>query len=141
MLAISKQEKTDACAVNILPCRINHDGPTKVAKRYWTTATDTDSTKTAHFRGRRLRGRTIKISSRYQGIVLKATNRTIIDPANLADDDEEEPEIPEPVKIVEEISTVEDLTVWGHDHIPASDNNFVRGVEEWIAFAEAIHGS
>lgn len=142
MLAISKKEKADTCTVNIIPCRIDHNGPTKVIKRHWITTTEADGTRTAHFRGRRLRGRVIQLPSSHHGLVLKATERTIIEPSlPLNDDDEEEPEIPEPIKIVEEVSRVEEMITWGHDQLPASDDSFVRGVEEWIAFAEAIHGS
>lgn len=74
----------------------------------------------------------------YQGLVLKATDQTIIEPVPPAEEDEE-PELPEPVKIVEVVSTFEEVTIWGHDQVPASDDTFVKGVEEWISFAEAIH--
>lgn len=30
--------------------------------------------------------------------------------------------------------------VWGHDALPAGDDPFVKGVEEWIAFAEMVSG-
>lgn len=125
-------------SINILPCRINHTGPTKVTKRYWQPRTETDNTKTAHFRGRRLRGEVVKLPENYQGLVLKATDQTIIEPVPPAEEDEE-PELPEPVKIVEVVSTFEEVTIWGHDQVPASDDTFVKGVEEWISFAEAIH--
>jgi len=36
MLALRQpQTLPDKCSVNVLPCRIHHDGPTKVTKRYW----------------------------------------------------------------------------------------------------------
>ena len=54
-------------------------------------------------------------------------------------DEEEEP--PEPVKILEETSTFEDIIVWGHDIVPTNEDPFVKGIEEWISFAEAIHGA
>lgn len=53
-------------------------------------------------------------------------------------DEEDEP--PEPVKILDELSGFDEVVVWGHDHLPAMDDPFVKGVEEWIAFAEALHG-
>ena len=141
MLAISKSSSFDESSVNILPCRIDHNGPAKVTKRFWQPRTEADSTKTAHFRGRRLRGKTIKVPEKYQGLVLKATDKTIIEPVQPAeDDDEEEPELPEPVKVVDEVSTFDEMIVWGHDQVPAADDSFVKGIEEWIAFAEAIHG-
>ena len=54
--------------------------------------------------------------------------------------EEEEEEPPEPVKTLEELATFDDVIVWGHDHIPNQDDTFVKGIEEWISFAEAIHG-
>lgn len=61
-----------------------------------------------------------------------------------SDDDiqiqDEEDEPPEPVKILDELSGFDEVVVWGHDHLPAMDDPFVKGVEEWIAFAEALHG-
>lgn len=33
-------QSADTCTVNILPCRIHHDGPTKVTKRYWSPSTE-----------------------------------------------------------------------------------------------------
>ena len=53
---------------------------------------------------------------------------------------EEEEEPPEPVKILEQSSTFEDIVVWGHDVVPTNEDPFVKGIEEWISFAEAIHG-
>lgn len=139
MLAISKKETPDFCIVNILPCRINHDGITKVTKRHWVASSEADGTKTAHFRGRRLRGRRIALPDQYRGIVLKATNKIIIEPSPMVSEEDEESEMPDPIKIVDEVSSIQDMVIWGHDQVPASDNTFVRGVEEWITFAEAIH--
>lgn len=50
--------------------------------------------------------------------------------------DDEEP--PEAVKILKEEAKFDEMTVWGHDRLPATDDNFVKGIEEWIAFAEAV---
>lgn len=75
----------------------------------------------------------------YKGLVFKATQRTIVEPTPIVDDDEE-PELPEPIKIVEELSSFNEMVVWGHDQIPNSEDNFVKGIEEWISFAAAIHG-
>ena len=138
MLAIVKSSVSDKTSINILPCRINHNGPTKVTKRYWQPRTEADNTRTAHFRGPRLRGRAVRIPEKYQGFVLKATDKTIIEPLMPTEEDEE-PELPQPVKAVEEVAVFDEMVVWGHDQVPASDDSLVKGVEEWIAFAEAIH--
>jgi ribonuclease H2 subunit C len=60
-------------------------------------------------------------------------------PADYSED--EDLEQPEPVKLLEITSTVDEILVWGHDQTPALDDPYIRGVEEWIAFANAIHGS
>lgn len=44
------------------------------------------------------------------------------------------------MKVLDELSTFDEVVVWGHDQLPDQDDPFVRGVEEWIAFAEALHG-
>lgn len=51
-------------------------------------------------------------------------------------DAEDEPE--EPVKILEKQGTFDELTVWGHETVPAADDPFVKGVEEWMKLAEAV---
>lgn len=139
MLAISKKASADHCIINILPCRLHHDGPTKVTKRHWTPHAKADNTRVVHFRGRLLKGRSIKIPKEYQGLVLKGTQKTIVEPAPMVEDDEE-PELPEPIKIVEGVSSFDEMIVWGHDRDLTSEDDFVKGVEEWISFAAAIHG-
>lgn len=52
------------------------------------------------------------------------------------EEDEEEEE--EEVKVLDEVARFEELVVWGHESVPEEDNVFVKGVEEWIKFAEAV---
>jgi ribonuclease H2 subunit C len=60
--------------------------------------------------------------------------------SSAADDEDDEPaDKPEPVKILQSNASFSEITVWGHDMLPAADDPFVKGIEEWIAFAEAIH--
>ncbi|KIW81985.1 hypothetical protein Z517_05011 [Fonsecaea pedrosoi CBS 271.37] len=155
MLALQRNANfTDKCVVNILPCRIHHNGPTKVTKRYWSLEAEKDGTATSYFRGRKLRGKRINIPSGYQGVVAKDTDRYLPQPSKTQtgptytvvdedieiaeEDDDDDP--PEPVKVFEELSTFEEVIVWGHDAVPTNEDTFVKGIEEWIAFAEAIHG-
>jgi len=42
------------------------------------------------------------------------------------------------VKLLKEEATFDMITIWGHDRLPAADDNFVKGIDEWIAFAEAV---
>ena len=44
----------------------------------------------------------------------------------------------EPVKTLKAEASFDSITVWGHDRLPTGDDNFVKGIEEWITFAEAV---
>lgn len=50
----------------------------------------------------------------------------------MEEDEEEE------VKALDEVAKFEELVVWGHETVPEDDDVFVKGVEEWIRFAEAV---
>lgn len=49
-----------------------------------------------------------------------------------------ETEQEEPVKVLEAQGTFDELMVWGHEILPAADDTFVKGVEEWVRFAETV---
>jgi ribonuclease H2 subunit C len=86
------------------------------------------------------------------GVIVKSTEEYLPQPTKAQsgptytalDDDieieDEEDEPLEPVKVLDELSSFDEIVVWGHDQLPDLDDPFVRGVEEWIAFAEALHG-
>jgi ribonuclease H2 subunit C len=44
----------------------------------------------------------------------------------------------ESVGILETQGTFNDFIVWGHETLPAADDTFVKGVEEWLKFAEVV---
>ncbi|KAL2853429.1 ribonuclease H2 non-catalytic subunit-domain-containing protein [Aspergillus pseudoustus] len=152
MFAIQSQQSTESnpkesttYTPNILPCRIHHDGPVGPLDRYWTPVADEKdkNLQTAYFRGRRLRGRRVQIPEGYEGIVATHTDRelpmTTQNNANDTEVEEVDGEREEPVKVLEKQATFGDFVVWGHETIPASDDPFVKGVEEWVKFAEAMH--
>ncbi|KAJ5169278.1 Ribonuclease H2 subunit C [Penicillium coprophilum] len=137
----AKDDSTLKCIPNIIPCRIHHDGPIDSLDRHWTVKDEKDSTQTTHFRGRKLRGRRVALPEGYQGVVATPTDRVL--PATQradsddAEDAETEPE--EPVKVMEMQGTFDEFVVWGHEVLPAADDTFVKGVEEWLQFADAMH--
>lgn len=53
-------------------------------------------------------------------------------------DEEQDNEIVEPIKILETQATFDEFVVWGHEIMPAADDPFVKGVEEWLKFAETV---
>ncbi|KPI39003.1 uncharacterized protein AB675_4522 [Cyphellophora attinorum] len=159
MLAIQKAKRADSCTANVLPCRIHHNGPTKVTKRYWQVTTEKDGCKTAYFRGRRLKGVAVPVPEGYEGeheineadavqlnrpgLVVKSTEHKAVAPqptfAAARDSDDEDEESEEPPKLLETISEIKEMIVWDHDRQPTSDDAFLKGVDEFIAFADAIH--
>lgn len=50
-------------------------------------------------------------------------------------------EVEEPVKVLEAQGTFDEMMVWGHEILPAADDTFVKGVEEWVRFAETVCAS
>ncbi|TVY65613.1 Uncharacterized protein LSUE1_G006232 [Lachnellula suecica] len=138
MLTIQKSKSHKGkCTPNVLPCRINHNGPVNASKRYWDSRT-TNGKTISYFRGRKLHGKRLKIPKGYRGIVVSSTDR-ILPKAAPAEDDEDAEEGPE-VKVMEEQSEFEDMMVWGHEALPDDmADPYVRGVEEWIAFAEQVN--
>ena len=51
--------------------------------------------------------------------------------------DEEEDEVEE-VKVMEQKAVFDEMVVWGHEVLPEDGDEYVKGVEEWIALAEAV---
>ncbi|KAL2866421.1 ribonuclease H2 subunit C [Aspergillus lucknowensis] len=126
---------------NILPCRIHHDGPVNTLDRYWKSVPDENDKhlQTAYFRGRKLRGRRVQIPEGYKGVVATHTGREMPTTLGTSASGAEEVEQEEPVKVLEKQGTFSEFVVWGHETIPAADDPFVKGVEEWVKFAEVIH--
>jgi ribonuclease H2 subunit C len=84
----------------------------------------------------------------FSGIVASSTDRVLrcepakpraAVPEESDSDAVEDEEVAEPVKVLDALATFDELTVWGHDQVPATHDPFVKGIEEWISFAEAIH--
>ncbi|KAK0944200.1 hypothetical protein LTR29_004332 [Friedmanniomyces endolithicus] len=161
MLSLQTARAPHTLTPNILPCTIHHNGPLKITKRYWNPqpSSDDKQTSTAYLRGRKLRGRVVKVPKGYRGYLLQKTERDATalassvtgqgaERAGLVEDngdgleggDEEEDEVEE-VKMMEQKAVFDEMVVWGHEVLPDGGDEYVKGVEEWIAFAEAIHGN
>ena len=49
-------------------------------------------------------------------------------------------ELPEEVKIAEQIGSFDEVVVWGHGGtVDEGSDMFVRGLREWVGFAESMH--
>ncbi|KAK3678084.1 hypothetical protein LTR78_002179 [Recurvomyces mirabilis] len=140
---------------NILPCQIHHNGPVGITKRYWNPQPASDKTnksRTAYFRGRKLQSRTLQLPEGYQGVLLRKTDQLAPREAGNKlpqvpieqeeeddDDDDELDDDSEDVKVMEQMGKFHEVVVWGHEAVPEDGDEYVKGIEEWMAFAHAMH--
>ena len=77
------------------------------------------------------------------GIIVQPADRVLASSSSkappAADSDDDEDQGSEPVKVLEHVSEIKEMTVWGHDQEPAADDAYRKGIEEWLSFADAIH--
>ncbi len=120
------------------------------SSRYWSPTLSKDGQPEAYFRGRKLKGREVKVPKAYNGVVVREGAKE--DVASLGGDaerlrrrdsemDEENEDEDEVVKVMEEVGEFDSFVVWGHENVVDGEDTFVRGVEEWIGFAEAVRRS
>ncbi|KAI1452762.1 ribonuclease H1 small subunit [Annulohypoxylon moriforme] len=132
--------------VNLLPCRIHHDGNVDPIDTYWNPEEGQDQTKTAYLRGRKLQGKVVKLPEGYYGTIVEKTEpKKPEKPSN-------EEEMTEIIEIEDDSddqietgamrgkATFDELMVWNHESLADSNEDpYIRGMEEWISFAEQIH--
>lgn len=107
-----------------------------------------DGKNIAYFRGRKLHGKTLKVPEKYRGVVVSTSERIL--PKNevvqargdmVDDGDGGDEEVEKDVNVMEEQASFEEIVVWGHEVLPdGMADPYVRGVEDWIVFAEQVRG-
>lgn len=69
---------------------------------------------------------------------MKTTNNFVPDETTQeAQEDEEEDSYVE-TKETEQLASFDEVMVWGHEAMPASDDAYSKGLGEWVSFAEAV---
>ena len=59
--------------------------------------------------------------------------------SNDNEEDEDEDEKPAEVKLAEEVSSFDEITIWSQESMPLeADDPYLKGVQEWMAFAKAV---
>lgn len=95
-----------------------------------------------YFRGRKLRGRGVDVPQGYRGVIVKEAGKEKPALQNTGQGDlegeEGEEEEQEEVTVLNEVGSFEKVVVWNHESIVDGDDAFVKGLGEWIAFAEAV---
>ncbi|EMD70023.1 hypothetical protein GGP41_000178 [Bipolaris sorokiniana] len=146
MLAI-QSSKPQKCIPNLLPARINHNGPIPSTSQYWKPSADDKGTQHAHFRGRHLHGTVVPLPENYTGAILAVTENQLPQSRQPAQpdgdetmEDGEEESIPVEVNIAEQVGEFDELVVWGHGgEVDPGQDMFVKGLKEWVGFAESMH--
>ncbi|EUC38241.1 hypothetical protein COCCADRAFT_83550 [Bipolaris zeicola 26-R-13] len=146
MLAI-QPSKPQKCTPNLLPARINHNGPIPSTSQYWKPSTDDKGTQHAHFRGRHLHGTVLPLPENYTGAILAVTEKQLPQSRRPTEsdgdetmEDGEEGAIPVEVKIAEQVGEFDEVVIWGHGgEVDPGQDMFVKGLKEWVGFAESMH--
>ncbi|KAI1291172.1 ribonuclease H2, subunit C [Xylaria venustula] len=146
----SEASKKKKAQVNLLPCRIHHDGDVNPSNTFWnpTEAQESDGLQTAYFRGRKFHGKALKLPEGYHGVVVEKTDakpQTLSAEQEPTEEDVEVSEHPGDQLEIGEMrgkAAFDELMIWGHESTSDSTADpYVRGMEEWIAFAEEIHST
>lgn len=129
------------CMPNLLPCRIHHEGPVDASPRYWAPERAKDGNLESYFRGRKLRGQELDLPQGYRGVIVKEVGKeTCLQNRDKGElDGEEGEEEQEEATLLKEVGSFEKIVVWNHESMVNGDDAFVKGVSEWIDFAEAMH--
>ncbi|KAI1845847.1 hypothetical protein JX265_011258 [Neoarthrinium moseri] len=144
MLTIASHEaKAKDARVHLLPCRIHHDGDVDSAAPYWSPAENSDGSKVAYLRGRKLRGKAVTLPEGYYGSVAeKGDKKREIPGEDGMDRDADVEELPEAIEVarLNGKAQFDEFVIWGHESTAdSSADPYVRSIEEWVSFAEQIH--
>ncbi|KUI55147.1 hypothetical protein VP1G_02575 [Cytospora mali] len=140
MLSVNQQKGlSHKVTPNLLPCRIQHDGPIGPADAYWMPIEESDEKRIAYFRGRKLHGKALKVPEGYRGVVVERKDAPKPqaprpDEPEVIDVDAED-EVP--LGALETQAEFDEIMVWGHESMAdAASDPYVRGIEEWVKMAE-----
>lgn len=160
MLSVN-QHKGPSCkkaTPNVLPCRIQHDGPVSQSDSYWEPSQEPgiydsvivadifadcvpDGKRVAYFRGRKLHGRALRLPEGYRGVVVDKA-----EPPKPQGPRPDEPEVVDleaedemPLGALETKAEFDEIVIWGHETVADTNSDpYVRGVEEWMKLAEKV---
>ncbi|KAI1487708.1 ribonuclease H2, subunit C [Biscogniauxia mediterranea] len=142
---VASAESVDKKAqLHLLPCRIHYDGDVNPSDTFWNPSQSEDGTKTAYFRGRKLDGKTFKLPEGYYGTVAEKSDPKpeqrggdeMTDDVEIQEDPNDQLEVGD----MHGKAVFDEITIWGHEtSADASEDPYIRGMEEWITFAEQIH--
>lgn len=100
----------------------------------------TDGKLEAYFRGRKLRGQEIDVPQGYRGVVVQEAGkeRTAFRTTDRGGLEVEGDEELEEDTVLNEIGSFEKVIIWNHESMVDGDDAFVKGLSEWIGFAQVV---
>ncbi|XDG09903.1 hypothetical protein ABKA04_009518 [Annulohypoxylon sp. FPYF3050] len=111
--------------VNLLPCRIHHDGDVDPIDTYWNPQDGPEG-----YYG------TIVEKSEPKKPEKSSNDEEMTEVIEIEDDSDDQLE----TGAMKGKATFDELMVWNHESLAnSSEDPYLRGMEEWISFAEQIH--
>ncbi|CEJ94873.1 hypothetical protein VHEMI10380 [[Torrubiella] hemipterigena] len=140
MIAIKENSDKPKVTANLLPCRIQHSGSIDPIQPFWNPEDASDGSKTAYFRGRKLKGSAVGLPETYRGVVLeRKADELRQDHARGGDDDDDMVPL-ESVGTMEVTAEFDKVVIWSHEEIPnATADPYVRNLQEWLSVADKIN--
>lgn len=108
-----------------------------------------DGSSTSYFRGRKLHGTPLALPPGYRGVVAASILPPSKDEDSLPEPEQEVIDLEDPNRgkpaqgKLDVHAEFDEVLVWGHEvaaGTDGADGGYVRGMEEWISLAGAIHG-
>ena len=80
----------------------------------------------------------MKLPKGYEGVVVEdaGIEQPSLDRHRMAEEVEDE-EVEE-IKVLEETGKFDKVILWGHGAVVEDDDAFVKGLSEWVGFADAV---
>ena len=91
-----------------------------------------------------MRGQEVKVAQGYRGVIVKESGKEKIafqkgeDGRYEREGEGRLEEEQEDMTVLNEIGSFDNLLIWNHESIINEDDAFVKGLNEWISFAEAV---
>lgn len=95
-----------------------------------------DGNLESYFRGRKLKGRALQLPSGHEGVIVEDAGKSTMKIEGGCEG-EEEAEVME-VGVLKEVGNFDEVVLWDHEKLVEADDPYVKGLEEWIAFADQV---
>jgi ribonuclease H2 subunit C len=90
----------------------------------------------SHFRGRKLLGQVVNLPNGYTGKALCVTETSLANSNQKGNDGDDAAS----TMLTEQVASFDKLVIWQHESLPdATEDAYMKGIQEWMDLAETIH--